>query len=94
MRTITLQGTKEQVAKVKTFIFNNGSNDRLPEEVETRVYLIDCYDRDTDSMADEEFMKIAKEAGTEYSLEGFQEAFNYGDVNAFTDIIRFINIKI
>jgi hypothetical protein len=92
MRTVVLQGTEEEFSNLYQGVFDE---DRVPQEVEPRVCLIDCFDKDTDSMSDEEFMKEAERRGTVYSLEGFQKAFNYGDIDmGLGDIIRIINVKV
>lgn len=58
--------------------------------METRVYVLDTEEFET-RITDEEFMELAECCGRVYTLSTFQEAFNYGDVNTFTDVIRFIN---
>jgi hypothetical protein len=45
-------------------------------------------------MNDEDFMTLSEQGGRVYTLSTFQEAFNYGDVNTFTDVIRFISVPI
>lgn len=48
--------------------------------METKVYMIQVEeDMGSDNYTDEEFMDIAEEQGTVYSLKGFQDAFNYSD---------------
>ena len=81
MKTITLQGTEERISKVQL------------NSVETRVYVVDSGEDEYDpTMNDEDFMTLAEQGGRVYTLPTFQEAFNFGDVNAFTDVIRFINV--
>ena len=64
---------------------------------EIRVYLIDTdlllADINYSELTDEEFMEEAEEQGGVYSLQGFQNAFNYSDINANAEVIRFITIK-
>jgi hypothetical protein len=92
MKTITLQGTEEQIEYLGIVLNNFAVDTKLPKAVETRVYVVDSDDnRYSDDMSDDLFMDLAEEQGTVYTLPTFQEAFNYGDVNTFTDVIRFIN---
>lgn len=90
MKTLTLRGTEEQFDNLSIAI----SHYSMPQEVETRVYVVDATEHNTSTLSDEMFMTLAEGLGTVYSLTGFQEAFNYGDVNTFTDIVRIINVKI
>ncbi len=39
-------------------------------------------------------MELAENCGRVYTLPTFQEAFNFGDVNTFTDVIRIINVPL
>lgn len=67
---------------------------------EIRVYVIntELYEQDIDvtSISDEEFMDIAEELGSVYSLKGFEKAFNSFDlfspseVNPIESYIRII----
>jgi len=95
MKAITLQGTKEQLQKLNTFLFNNGSNERLPKEVETRVYLLEASGTGLElELTDEEFMIEAEKRGTVYSLNGFQVAVNYSEDYIDESYIRFISVPI
>ena len=60
--------------------------------VETRVYVVDIDDNNYngDETSDEDFMDMAEADGRVYSLDGFQNAFNFGEVNTNIDVIRFI----
>lgn len=69
--------------------------DRLPYEVEIRVYVIDTQQHLNDlAYTDEEFMKQAEDEGRVYTLQGFQEAFNLEEINSAIDVIRFISVVI
>lgn len=59
---------------------------------ETRVYVInvDKIEEDYMSLTNEEFMTEAENQGTVYSLKGFENAFNWSDINSFTQVIRII----
>lgn len=97
MVSITLQGTKEQLQKLNTFLFNNRSNDRLPYEVETRVYVANITEteiEDLRELTDEEFMTEAERQGRVYTLQGFQIAVNYEELFIDESYIRFISVPI
>ena len=95
MKTITLQGEFQKFENLNQAT-NNFDTDRLPYEVEIRVYVIDQNVSDVyaNSKTDEEFMEIAEEQGRVYTLEGFQEAFNLEEINSAIDVIRFITVPI
>jgi len=85
MKTITLQGTEAQLKGLKPY--------KTIKEVETRVYVVDREENEYEvDINDEDFMTLAEQGGRVYTLPNFQEAFNYGDVNTFTDVIRFISV--
>lgn len=89
MKTITLRGTEERfrALKYKGFV----------KEVEIRVYVIDTFNsqkQDWSNLTDEEFITIAEEDGNIYTIQGFQEAFNLGDINTDIDVIRFISVPL
>ena len=87
MKTITLQGTEAQLKGLKPY--------KTIKEVEIRVYVADAEEEEYEpTMNDEEFMTLAEQGGRVYTLPTFQEAFNYGDVNTFTDVIRFISVPL
>ena len=46
-------------------------------EKQIRVYMMEVDDKGSDDYSNEEFMTLAEEQGTVYSLKGFQDAFNY-----------------
>lgn len=94
MKTITLQGTEEQINNLflKSLDFDT---DRLPKLVETRVYVVDAEEDEYEpTMNDEDFMTLAEQGGRVYTLPTFQEAFNYGDVNTSIDVVRFISVPL
>ena len=74
--------------------------------VETRVYLVTNIDsiglmsdilngdKHHSELTDDEFMTLAEEDGGVYTLQGFQEAFNNGDVSSVADVIRVITVPI
>ncbi len=63
---------------------------------EKRVYIIDTSYEDLNiprfdtNRSDNIFMDIAEKQGNVYSLGGFTKAFNRGEINSNTDIIRII----
>ena len=63
-----------------------------------RVYVINLDKLDdvkgSDDYSNEEFMDIAEEQGTVYTLKGFQNAFNYEEsISPFNCYLRFIDIE-
>ena len=96
MKTITLQGEFQKFENLNQAT-NNFDTDRLPYEVEIRVYAIDTFNlqkQDWSNLTNEEFMTLAEEEGNVYTLEGFQEAFNLEEINSSIDVIRFITVPI
>jgi hypothetical protein len=89
MRTTVLQGTEEEFNNLYQGVFDE---DKVPQEVEPRVYIIDT--SYAIPIADEDFMTLAEKLGRVYTLPGFQKAFNKEEINTSTDIIRIINVKI
>ena len=61
---------------------------------EIRVYVVNCdlYDGDLCNLSNEEFMDIAEEQGSVYSLAGFQYDYNQDNICSGCTIIRFIEI--
>lgn len=57
---------------------------------EIRVYVIEVDDKGSDDYTNEEFMTLAEEQGTVFSLKGFQDYFNYEDWNSQNYYIRII----
>ena len=58
--------------------------------IETRVYMILVDDTGSDDYTDEEFIKLAEEQGTVFTLKGFQDFYNYEDFDSQNYYIRFI----
>lgn len=58
--------------------------------MEYKIYMIKVDDKGSDDYTDEEFMTLAEEQGTVYSLKGFQDAFNYTDSISEDYYIRII----
>lgn len=59
---------------------------------ETRIYMIEVDEKGSDDYTNEEFMTLAEEQGTIYSLKGFQDEFNYTDNISTNYYIRILNI--
>ena len=95
MKTITLQGEFQKFINLNQAT-SRFDVDRLPYEVETRVYVIEINNSDISelTLTNDEFMTLAEEDGRVYSLKGFQEAFNLEEVNTAIDVIRFINVPL
>lgn len=92
MKTIQFTGTVEQIDDLT----QNLSYNHLDLTTETRVYVVDMNDNDFDgdNTTDEEFMTLAEENGRVYTLDGFQEAFNFEEINSSIDVIRFITVPL
>lgn len=93
MKTITLQGEFEKFQNLNQAT-SKFDQDRLPYEVEIRVYVVDTNDNNYngDETSDEDFMTMAENDGRVYTLDGFQYTFNFCEVNTDIDVIRFINV--
>ena len=95
MKTITLQGEFQKFENLNQAT-SDFDKDRLPYEVETRVYVVNQEDSEKaiKDLTDEEFIGIAEQWGRIYTLEGFQETFNNqkDEVSHSEDFIRFINV--
>ena len=95
MKTIQFTGTEDKIDNLHLAL--GISDNDMPQQSETRVYVIDTFNletRDWNKLTDDEFISIAEEEGNVYTLEGFTEAFNLADVNGEIDKIRFISVPI
>ena len=97
MKTITLQGEQHKFEYLyKNISIYDKDENKIPYEVETRVYVIeeDKSDFDVKQFDDETFMTLVEKQGRVYTLQGFQEAFNLEEINSAIDVIRFISVPI
>ena len=93
MKTIQFTGTQNKIDNLHLAL--GISDNDIPQQSETRVYVIDTFnvgERNWNDLTDEEFINLAEEDGNIYTLQGFQEAFNSQDINTEIDVIRFINV--
>ena len=93
MKTIQFTGTQNKIDNLHLAL--GISDNDMPQQSETRVYVIDTFnvrERNWNDLTDEEFINLAEEDGNIYTLQGFQEAFNSQDINTEIDVIRFINV--
>ncbi len=93
MKTIQFTGTENKIDNLHLAL--GISDNDMPQQSETRVYVIDTFnvkERNWNDLTNEEFMNLAEEDGNVYTLQGFQEAFNSQDINTEIDVIRFINV--
>ena len=93
MKTILLEGEQQKFEYLyKAITLDDKDKNLIPYEVEIRVYVVDVDDNNYngDETSDEDFMTMAEADGRVYSLDGFQNAFNFGEVNTNIDFIRFI----
>ena len=93
MKTVQFTGTQNKIDNLHLAL--GISDNDMPQQSETRVYVIDTFnvrERNWNDLTDEEFINLAEEDGNIYTLQGFQEAFNSQDINTEIDVIRFINV--
>lgn len=91
MKTIQFTGTQYKIDNLHLAL--GISDNDMPQQSETRVYVVDSEEDEYEpTMNNEDFMTLAEQGGRVYTLPTFQEAFNFGDVNTFTDVIRIINV--
>ena len=91
MKTIQFTGTQDKIDNLHLAL--GISDNDMPQQSETRVYVVDSEEDEYEpTMNNEDFMTLAEQGGRVYTLPTFQEAFNFGDVNTFTDVIRIINV--
>ena len=69
------------------------SNLRMSKEL--RVYVVDTnlLEVSYEELTDGEFVQEAENQGNVYSLVGFQEAFNDGEIDAPVEVLRVIEIE-
>ena len=69
------------------------SNLRMSKEL--RVYVVDAnlLEVSYEELTDGEFVQEAENQGNVYSLVGFQEAFNDGEIDASVEVLRVIEIE-
>lgn len=93
MKTITLQGTENNI---NNLILDNDlltPKDKKLEIVETRVYVVDTHEvfnKPHSKLTDEEFKTLSEKQGTVYTLESFQKDFNIGKFDIHF-VIRIFN---
>lgn len=93
MKTIQFTGEEHKIENLHLAL--GISDNDMPQQSEIRVYVVDTEDDEyTPTINDEGFMTLAEQGGRVYTLPTFQEAFNYGDVNTFTDVVRFISVPL
>lgn len=94
MKTIQFTGTQNQLVNLKNAI--EFTDNDMPKQSETRVYVVDAINYDFDTLPDiweeEVFMSEAEIQGTVYTLQGFQHAHNNSEIDVADYYIRFINI--
>jgi hypothetical protein len=62
---------------------------------ELRVYVVDAnlLEVSYEELTDGEFVQEAENQGNVYSLVGFQEAFNDGEIDSSVEVLRVIEIE-
>lgn len=110
MKTITFQGTEEQISKVlqplsllpvnQIDFMQKALRSNLNNlQVETRVYVVNYNETEDEdlnirALTDEDFMTEAERQGTVFTLETFQNQINHHDFYMDESYIRFINVPI
>jgi hypothetical protein len=97
--TSTLKGTQKQFEHLyKAITLEDKDRELIPQEVETRVYVLDCQDISTDKgfeeLTEEEWITECERQGRVYTLNAFQRAFNEEEINPSIDVIRIINVLV
>jgi hypothetical protein len=95
MKTIKFKGTEDQLTNLKNAM--DFSDNEMPKEVETRVYVVDTHkvlNKSHSELSDEEFIMLAKEGNEDLSLSAFQKHFNIGEYDSPHYVIRFINTEV
>jgi hypothetical protein len=94
MNTIQFTGAEHKIENLHLAL--GISDNDMPQQSETRVYVVrEKGEQYLHSKTDSEFMDLAEEQGTVFTLEGFQQAFNFnGGVDTDIDIIRFISVPL
>lgn len=93
MKTIQFTGTENQMVNLKNAM--EFTDNDMPQQSETRVYVVDThslYSKPHWEVSQEDFMMLAENQGTVYTLQSFQDDFNIGKINETTSVIRFINV--
>jgi hypothetical protein len=95
MKTITLQGTQEEFNNLYQGVFDE---DKVPQEVETRFYVLDTQDISIDKgfeeLTEKEWIIECERQGRVYSTQGFQRAFNEEEINTSIDVLRIISVSL
>lgn len=96
MKTIQFTGTQNEIENLH--LASGISDNDMPRQTETRVYVIDVNflkdDVDAREFTDEEFMTEAELQGTVYTLAGFQIAVNYGELFIDESYVRFLTVHL
>lgn len=93
MKTIQFTGTQDKIDNLHLAL--GISDNDMPQQSETRVYVVDThslYSKPHSEVSQEDFMMLAENQGTVYSLDGFQKDFNIGRLDEPHYVIRFINV--
>lgn len=92
MKTLVLQGEFQKFENLNQATSKLDA-DRLPYEVEIRVYVVDThkvFNKSHSLLTDDEFMDLAEEDGNVMTLPIFQKHYNIGEFDEPHYVIRFI----
>lgn len=93
MKTIQFTGTEYEINNLEFALAKNDFE--LKTETRVCVLGLDIFDGVKEAeISDEDFIDMAELEGTVYSLKGFADAFNLGDIPSSNEFIRFINVKV
>ena len=94
MKTIQFTGTQDKIENLHLAL-DNSDND-MPQQSETRVYVIDTLNmticKGFEELTEEEWIVESERQGRVYSLQGFARAFNEEEINTDFDVVRIINV--
>lgn len=94
MKTIQFTGTEHEIENLHLAL--DVSDNNLPQQSETRVYVLDTQnisiDKGFTELTEEEWIAECERQGRVYSLQGFEIAFNEEEINTEFDVVKIINV--
>lgn len=94
MKTIQFTGTEHEIENLHLAL--GISDNDMPQQSETRVYVLDTQDLSINKffgeLTEEEWIAECERQGRVYSLRGFERAFNEEEISTATDVVKFINV--
>ena len=94
MKTIQFTGTQDEIDNLHLAL--DISDNDMPQQSETRVYVLDVQDisiyKGFEELTEEEWIAECERQGRVYSLQGFERAFNEEVVSTDFDVVKIINV--